>query len=123
MDFSTEMENLLAKKELDKVIKRCKELIESSLKHQSDNSKLFDLALAYYYLGRAQSDYDQSIECYNNSVKYCDELIESDPNMGKVYTIRGLDNHYLEKYQEAVKDYDKAIELNRNDYYVIYNKT
>ncbi|WP_052767504.1 tetratricopeptide repeat protein [Brachyspira hyodysenteriae] len=123
MDFITEMENLLDKKELDKVIKRCKELIESSLKHQSDNSKLFDLALAYYYLGRAQSDYDQAIECYNNSVKYCDELIESDPNMGKVYTIRGLDNHYLEKYQEAVKDYDKAIELNRNDYHVIYDKT
>ncbi|CRF31481.1 hypothetical protein BRSU_0168 [Brachyspira suanatina] len=125
MDFSTEMENLLAKKELDKVIKRCKELIESSLKHQSDNSKLFDLALAYYYLGRAQSDHNQAIECYNKSVKYCDELIKlnSYSNMNKVYHIRGLDNHYLAKYKEAVKDYDKAIELNRNDYNTIYNKT
>jgi len=65
--------------------------------------------LLLYWLARL--DYDE--RNYNSAVARLQEVITLDPKMVRAYDTLGLCFDYLGKFEEAVKNYDHAIELNR----------
>ena len=44
------------------------------------------------------------------------------PNDAKAYYSRGTAYYYLNQYERAIKDFDRAIELNPNDVKAYYNR-
>src|SRR5947209_13306134 len=65
--------------------------------------------LFLYWLGRL--DYDA--RNYSSAVTRLQKVIELDPKMVRAYDTLGLCFDYLGKFDEAVKNYNRAIELNR----------
>jgi tetratricopeptide (TPR) repeat protein len=65
-------------------------------------------ALYLYWLGRL--DYDA--KAYNEAIAKLTKVVELDPTMMRAYDNLGLCYDYLGKYDEAVKHYRRAIELN-----------
>lgn len=65
--------------------------------------------LFLYWLGRL--DYDE--RNYNSAVARLQKAIALDPKMARAYDTLGLCFDYLGKFDEAVKNYNRAIELNR----------
>jgi len=65
--------------------------------------------LFLYWLGRL--DYDE--RNYNSAVARLQRVIGLDPEMMRAYDTLGLCFDYLGKFDEAVKNYNHAIELNR----------
>lgn len=66
-------------------------------------------ALYLYWLGRL--DYDA--RNYASAIEHLQKVIELDPNMMRAYDNLGLCYDYLGKFDEAVKSYNRAVELNR----------
>ena len=48
---------------------------------------------------------------YEEAVEILNEAIELKPREGEYYFLRGEAKHCLEKYEDAIIDYDTAIEL------------
>ena len=48
-------------------------------------------------------------------IKYCNMEIENNPNNEKSFCNRGIANSMLEKYEEAIKDFEEAIKINPNN--------
>ena len=65
--------------------------------------------LYLYWLGRL--DYDA--RNYASAIAHLQRVIELDPNMMRAYDNLGLCYDYLGKFDEAVKSYNRAVELNR----------
>lgn len=65
--------------------------------------------LFLYWLGRL--DYDE--RNYTSAITRLQKVIELDPKMARAYDTLGLCFDYLGKFDEAVKNYNRAIELNR----------
>lgn len=65
--------------------------------------------LFLYWLGRL--DYDE--RNYNSAVARLQNVIALDPKMARAYDTLGLCFDYLGKFDEAVKNYNHAVELNR----------
>jgi tetratricopeptide (TPR) repeat protein len=65
--------------------------------------------LYIYWLGRL--DYDT--RNYSSAIDNLHRVIELDPKMMRAYDTLGLCYDYLGKFDEAVKVYDRAVELNR----------
>jgi tetratricopeptide (TPR) repeat protein len=65
--------------------------------------------LYLYWLGRL--DYDA--RNYTSAIDNLQKVIELDPKMMRAYDSLGLCYDYLGKFDEAVKVYDRAVELNR----------
>ena len=65
--------------------------------------------LYLYWLGRL--DYDA--RNYTSAIDRLQKVIELDPKMMRAYDHLGLCYDYLGKFEEAVKVYDRAVELNR----------
>src|SRR5437667_8956588 len=65
--------------------------------------------LFLYWLGRL--DYDE--RNYTSAITRLQKVIELDPKMVRAYDTLGLCFDYLGKFDEAVKNYNRAIELNR----------
>ena len=65
--------------------------------------------LYLYWLGRL--DYDR--RDYASAIDRLQKVIELDPKMMRAYDSLGLCYDYLGKFEEAVKVYDRAVELNR----------
>lgn len=65
--------------------------------------------LYIYWLGRL--DYDA--RNYTLAIDSLQKVIELDPNMMRAYDSLGLCYDYLGKFDEAVKVYNRAVELNR----------
>lgn len=65
--------------------------------------------LYLYWLGRL--DYDR--RDYGSAIEHLQKVIELDPKMLRAYDSLGLCYDYLGKFDEAVKVYDRAVELNR----------
>lgn len=65
--------------------------------------------LYLYWLGRL--DYDA--RNYASAIDSLQKVIELDPKMARAYDSLGLCYDYLGKFDEAVKVYDRAVELNR----------
>ena len=66
-------------------------------------------SLFLYWLGRL--DYDA--RNYSSAVTRLQKVIELDPKMVRAYDTLGLCFDYLGKFDEAVKNYNRAVELNR----------
>ena len=66
-------------------------------------------ALYLYWLARL--DYDA--QNYAAAIVRLQSVIELDPKMMRAYDTLGLCSDYLGKFEEAVKNYNRAIELNR----------
>ena len=49
---------------------------------------------------------------FEEALKLCDDFIKSNSGDFEIYIYRGLTKNNLEKYDEAINNYDKAIELN-----------
>ncbi|PYT80864.1 MAG: hypothetical protein DMG40_11435 [Acidobacteria bacterium] len=62
-----------------------------------------------YWLGRL--DYDE--RNYNSAVTRLQRVIALDPKMARAYDTLGLCFDYLGKFEEAVKNYNQAVYLNR----------
>ena len=52
----------------------------------------------------------------------CDQSFLINPNDPELYLIRGSANGMLRNFEESIKDYAKAIELNPNYYQAIANR-
>jgi len=65
--------------------------------------------LFLYWLGRL--DYDA--RNYSFAITRLQKVIELDPKMMRAYDTLGLCFDYLGKFDEAVKNYNRAVELNR----------
>lgn len=65
--------------------------------------------LYLYWLGRL--DYDA--RNYASAIDHLQKVIELDPKMMRAYDSLGLCYDYLGKFDEAVKTYERAVELNR----------
>lgn len=65
--------------------------------------------LYLYWLGRL--DYDA--RNYTSAIDRLQKVIELDPKMMRAYDHLGLCYDYLGKFEDAVKVYDRAVELNR----------
>ena len=65
--------------------------------------------LFLYWLGRL--DYDA--RNYASAITRLQKVTELDPKMMRAYDTLGLCFDYLGKFDEAVKNYDRAVELNR----------
>jgi tetratricopeptide (TPR) repeat protein len=65
--------------------------------------------LFLYWLGRL--DYDE--RNYNSAVARLQKVIALDPKMARAYDTLGLCFDYLGKFDEAVKSYNQAVDLNR----------
>jgi len=65
--------------------------------------------LFLYWLGRL--DYDA--RDYSSAITRLQKVIELDPKMMRAYDTLGLCFDYLGKFDEAVKNYHRAVELNR----------
>src|SRR6267378_5376491 len=65
--------------------------------------------LFLYWLGRL--DYDA--RDYSSAITRLQRVIELDPKMMRAYDTLGLCFDYLGKFDEAVKNYNRAVELNR----------
>ena len=65
--------------------------------------------LFLYWLGRL--DYDE--RNYNSAVARLQKVIALDPKMARAYDTLGLCFDYLGKFDDAVKSYNHAVELNR----------
>src|SRR6267378_238214 len=66
-------------------------------------------SLYLYWLGRL--DYDA--RDYSSAITRLQKVIELDPKMMRAYDTLGLCFDYLGKFDEAVKNYNRAVELNR----------
>jgi Flp pilus assembly protein TadD len=66
-------------------------------------------ALYLYWLARLDYDAQQ----YNAAIAGLQKVIELDPQMMRAYDNLGLCYDYLGKYDEAIKSYNRAVELNR----------
>jgi tetratricopeptide (TPR) repeat protein len=66
-------------------------------------------ALYPYWLGRL--DYDGHL--YNDAIRHFQHAIELDPNMARAYDNLGLCYYYQNQNDQAVANYEKAIELGR----------
>src|SRR6267142_2468568 len=65
--------------------------------------------LYLYWLARL--DYDA--QNYAAAITRLQKVVELDPNMMRAYDTLGLCYDYLGKFDEAIKTYDRAVELNR----------
>jgi len=65
--------------------------------------------LFLYWLGRL--DYDE--RNYNSAITRLQKVIALDPKMMRAYDTLGLCFDYLGKFEEAVRSYNRAVELNR----------
>ena len=50
---------------------------------------------------------------YPDAVHWFDESLKQDPKFADAYNNRGLAYQKIEKIEDAIKDFDKAIELDR----------
>jgi len=66
-------------------------------------------SLYTYWLARL--DYDA--QNYASAIARLQEVIELDPDMVRAYDTLGLCFDYLGKFEEAIKNYDRAVQLNR----------
>ena len=66
-------------------------------------------SLYAYWLARL--DYDA--QNYASAIARLQKVIELDPNMVRAYDTLGLCFDYLGKFEEAIKNYDRAVQLNR----------
>ncbi len=57
----------------------------------------------------ASTDFD--VEDFKNAVKCYNKVLESDPNHVPIYFHRGLAKYYLNQPEEAIIDFEKAVEL------------
>jgi len=65
--------------------------------------------LYLYWLARL--DYDE--QRYTTAIVRLRKVVELDPKMVRAYDSLGLCYEYLDKFGEAIKNYNKAVELNR----------
>ncbi|MBQ9688401.1 tetratricopeptide repeat protein [bacterium] len=108
--------------------------LEKALNLLEDAMYLTDIAAAKLESGRnyeAIQDFDKIINLFNDAIIYLDKIdansVVSQELAGKAdrkelkrvlgyyYHDRGLAKHRLERYFEAIQDFDKAIELNPNN--------
>ena len=75
-----------------------------SLAAQNDKEALYP-----YWLGRLDYDGHQ----YNNAIRHFQHAIELNPNMARAYDNLGLCYYYQNQNDQAVTNYEKAIELGR----------
>ncbi|AOR22443.1 tetratricopeptide repeat protein [Clostridium taeniosporum] len=59
---------------------------------------------------------------YNKSIKKSNEIIKEFPNSAKGYNIRGIAKSYSESFEAGIKDIDKALEIQPQYGYAIFNK-
>ena len=50
-----------------------------------------------------------------NSVKDLDKAIELDPELLDSWLFRGTCKYFLDQYEEAIENFDRALDLNPND--------
>ena len=65
--------------------------------------------LYLYWLARL--DYDE--QRYTTAIVRLHKVVDLDPKMVRAYDSLGLCYEYLDKFDEAIKNYNKAVELNR----------
>ncbi|MFA7627375.1 MAG: tetratricopeptide repeat protein [Candidatus Kapaibacterium sp.] len=86
--------------------KNYEEALKSFLKAYKANDKyepvIVNLALVYRNLGQ-----------YENELEMIDKVISFNDKNAENWYIRGICNHNLKRYKEAVQDFEKALELDR----------
>lgn len=78
------------------------------IKPENEDALLWKANVYMYYI----EDYDKAIEL-------CDDIISNKPRSYKAYNTRGMSYFYQYQYEEALQDFNKAIDLN-NQYDIAY---
>ncbi|MEM3712677.1 MAG: tetratricopeptide repeat protein [Thermoproteota archaeon] len=76
-----------------------------------DSDLLINKAYNLYNMGR-----------FEDAIKYCDEVIKTNPDDATAWSIKGVCLMFLHRYEEALSCCEKAISLNPNDASAWYNK-
>src|SRR5262249_6762731 len=84
----------------DRAINACGKIIEDAGRTLADHAMAASLMAEAYY---SKTRYSTEIEMSNTAIKLNDQL-------SLPYYVRGMANFQLDKYQDAISDYNKAIE-------------
>ncbi len=60
---------------------------------------------------------------YDQAIKHCDELLETDPNDTKALEQKAFSFDYTYEYQKALECYDRMLEINPKNGITMYNKS
>ncbi|MEI0490771.1 tetratricopeptide repeat protein, partial [Brachyspira pulli] len=125
-----------AQKESEELIKSIKDKAEEETKKLIEKNNI-NIEISNLFNSAYQADnnkeYDKAINYYNQIIEMTDDLLkEYDKNSEEysqyqnnyyiAYNNRGNAKYNLEQYKEAIKDFDKAIELNPNYSNAYYNR-
>ena len=111
-------------KSIENIKKQAEEEIKKLIEKNNINIEISNL-LNLAYQAYNNKDYNSSINYYNKIIEMTDNLLKGYDKNSKEYSKyknicsmayynRGLAKSDLENNEEAIKDYDKAIELNPN---------
>ena len=64
-----------------------------------------------FYMDKAHAYFKD--KKYSETIKACDNAINLNPNDAKAYYQRAYAKNHLGKYDEATKDYNKSVELQK----------
>ena len=132
-----EAEKVIAKlkEKYDKTIDELKEInkeakaSEENAKKSEDKAKASNLFMQGYDAVK-EKRYDDGIKYFTEVIGYyskyikleLEQKLDLDPIYSYAYNNRGDIYHRLEKYKEAIEDFNKAIDLNPGDSLAYYNK-
>ncbi|MCS7138600.1 MAG: tetratricopeptide repeat protein [Crenarchaeota archaeon] len=83
-------------------------------------NKKYDSGCSDLLVNKAYSLY--SMGRFEDAIKYCDEVIKTNPNDATAWSIKGICLQFLRRYEEALSCCEKAISLNPEDASAWYNK-
>lgn len=118
--------------QIDKTIKNEKQTLELNSKEtlkqneeqkKKENEKIAEETRIKTLDEECQKAYDIfGDKNYEEVIKICDEVIKKDANFYKAYNIKGIALAYNNKYQEGMKNIDKALLIKPDFGYARFNK-
>jgi tetratricopeptide (TPR) repeat protein len=86
--------------------------LKQALSHDPKNSMAFNYLAAIHFL---RQDYQGAHDLY-------DSVARISPNYPEVYTNRGMMNHYMRKYENAILDYNEALRVDSINFNAYNNR-
>lgn len=119
-DSSTENSNLKAEEENKKIEEENKKKEEENRKAEEEKKKQEkDKALEDKYMQGYNAFHDK--KC-SEAISIEDEVLKEDSSFYKAYNVKGIALCYSGKYDEGMKNIDKALELKPDYGYAVFNK-
>jgi tetratricopeptide (TPR) repeat protein len=95
--------------DLDKAIEFSKKLLE-----KDPNNIDYQIKLADSYVSKGSIDHEESTYA-PMAIEIINSVISKEPNNSEAYRVLGYANEILQKFDEAIKNYNKSIELDNKN--------